>query len=198
MGSDKQSTQSSGTTTYTPTPQEVEMQKLQLGQYQQTVGPQTQLQLQGMDVVSKLLAGEALPGTLNELQMGVSPGVIGTASAELARQSMPGLQSMGILESGEALRSISNDIANQILFPATQFNLQNRLNMLGLATGQQVNLQNAATAQSTPLSQSLAGLRSVNQQTSGSTRTTQGFGSMVVSPFFQGFGSAVGNYFAPK
>ena len=173
------------------------MQELQLGQFKQTSGPQTQLQLQGMDLVSRLLGGGALPGYLNQLTTGISPEAIGEQASRLSRQYGAGFQNMGISDSGVAFRETARGIANELLFPVGQFNLGNLFNLLNLGVGGQAQIQQPIAAGQGILSNQLAGLRTINQTGNQNTTSTQGFGSMVVSPFMKGVGSAVGNWFAP-
>jgi len=182
--------ESGGTTTPQPTEAEREMQELQLGQYKRTVGPQTELQLQGMDLISKLFAGGSLPGYFGEMAGGISPEAIGAQATELTRTNMPGFQKLGIAEGGVPFAELSKSIANQLLFPAEQFNIGAKQNLLNLALSGQAQVQQPITAQTGILSQQLAGLRPVS--TTGQQTTNYGF---FANPFIAGIGQGLGSGF---
>ena len=184
MGRDRSSLQSQQSTQYTPTPEEQEMQRLQLGQYKQTVGGQTQAQLQGLNLVNQLLTGGSLPGYLNTLTSGISSEAVGNQAARLAKQYGAGFQSMGIDDSGVAFRETSRGIANELLYPTEQFNIGSLQNLLNLALSGQAQIQQPIQAGTNTLSQSLAGLRSVNQ--SGMTTMTS------MNPFLKSFQTELG------
>jgi len=160
------------------------MQRLQLGQYKQTVGGQTQAQLQGLNLVNQLLTGGSLPGYLNTLTSGISSEAIGNQAARLAKQYGAGFQSMGIDDSGVAFRETSRGIANELLYPTEQFNIGSLQNLLNLALSGQAQVQQPIQAGTNTLSQSLAGLRSVNQ--SGMTTMTS------MNPFLKSFQTELG------
>jgi hypothetical protein len=186
MGSEKQQTQQSSQTQYTPTPEEQAMQKLQLEQMQQTMPGQTQAQLSGLNLINQLLTGtEPLPGFFNQMSQGISPDAISKQATYMTGQAMPGLQSMGILDSGEAMRSISQDIANQLLFPAEQFNIGAKQNLLNLALSGQAQVQQPVLAGQQMLGSSLAGLRTMNQ-TGSMTQTS-------MNPFLKSFQTSLGS-----
>lgn len=146
------------------TPEMTEMNKLLLEQFQQTVGPQTQLQLQGMDLLSQIFSGaENLPGIFGEMGAGISPETIGTQAASLAKQYGPGFQNLGIADSGVAFQQTAQGIANELLFPAEQINLAAQQNLLNLALGGQAQVQQPMMAGQGMLGQQLAGLTSMTQ-----------------------------------
>lgn len=185
MGSEKQSTSTSTQTKVLPTPEEQAMQKMQLDQFKQTSGPQTQAQLSGLQLINQLLSGGTnLPGIFGQLAGGISSNAIGTQASQLAKKSMPGFQQAGIQDSGEAERSIANDIAQSILFPAEQFNIGSLQNLLNLALSGQAQVQAPIQAGTNTLSQSLAGLRST--QSSGSSTQTS------MNPFLKSFQQGAG------
>lgn len=180
MGKEKTTTQAS--TTYTPTEAEKQMQELELQQYKQLVGPQTQLQLQGMDLVSKMFAGGGLPGYFGEMAAGISPEAVGTQASQFARQYMPGFQQMGLGDSGVAFRETARGIANELLYPAEQFNIGAKQNLLNLALSGQAQVQAPIQAQTGTLASSLAGLRTMSQQ--GAT--------YAMNPFLKSFQTSMG------
>lgn len=184
MGQEKQTQQTQQSTQYTPTPEEKEMQKLQLEQYKQTVGPQTEVQKQYLNLASALGTGGALPGYLNQLTTGISSEAIGNQAAKLASQYGAGFQNLGIGDSGVAFRETARGIGNELLYPTEQFNIGNLQNLLNLALSGQAQVQQPVQAGANTLSQSLAGLRSVNQ-TSSSTQTS-------MNPFMKSFQQSAG------
>ncbi len=180
MGQTKVETQTETKTEATA--QEKEFNKLKLEQFKETVGPQTDVQLSGLDLLNRLLqGGEGLPGIFGELGAGISPEAIGTQATRLANEALPQFQSAGILESGVVGREISKSIANQLLFPAEQFNIGAKQNLLNLALSGQAQVQQPVTAGAGQLGAQLAGLRSVS-------------GSQTVSrnPFLESFFSSAG------
>src|SRR3990167_6674770 len=150
-------------TTYTPTPEEREMQQIQLGQYRQTAQPTTDVQLAFLKLANALGTGQALPGYLQPLGGGISPEAIGTQASRLARQYGAGFQQQGLIDSGVAFRETARGIANELLFPAEQFNIGNLQNLLNLALSGQAQVQAPVQAGAGTLAQSLAGLRSISQ-----------------------------------
>ena len=66
MGSTKTETRTESRPT--PTAEETEMNKLRLQQFREVVGPQTELQLQGMDLIRQLFGGSTeLPGFFGQI-----------------------------------------------------------------------------------------------------------------------------------
>ena len=185
MGSSKGTSVTNTTTQATPTPEEQEMQKLQLQTFQATQPLQQQAQMSGLNLINQLLTGGSpLPGFFGQMAQGISPNAIGTQAAQYAKQNMPGMQSLGILDSGEAEQSIARGIANEVLFPAEQFNIGALQNMLNLALSGQAQVQAPIQAGTNTLANQLAGLRSVNQQ---GTSTLYG-----MNPFLQSLQTQAG------
>jgi len=180
MGKDK--TTVSTTTQATPTEAEREMQKLQLEQYKKTVGPQTDVQFAALQQLNNLFTGQPLSPYFAEAGQGISPQTIGIQAAELARTNLPQFQALGIGDGGVAYRELAKDIANQVLFPAEQFNIGAKQNLLNLAFGGQAQVQQPMVAQQNILSNQLAGLRSISQQT-----TTQ-----AMNPFWKSLQTSAG------
>lgn len=79
-------------------------------------------------------------------------------------------------------------------FSREAFNIGNLFNLLNLGVGGQAQVQQPILANANLLSQRLAGLRTTNQQSSGTKNVNQGFGTAVISPFMEGLGGAM----APK
>ncbi len=173
------------------TAQEEEFNKLKLEQFKETVGPQTEVQLSGLDLLNRLLTGgEGLPGIFGELGAGISPEAIGTQATELARQALPQFQLSGILDSGVVGREISKSIANQLLFPAEQFNIGAKQNLLNLALSGQAQVQQPITVGAGQLGTQLAGLRS----TTGTTTQQQRNPFLTAADIFSGIGTGIGTF----
>jgi len=172
MGGEKQSGTStnitSQTTTPTPTAEETALNQQYFKEFQASAPGRMQATQSGYGLINQLLTGGNLPGYLNSLAGGISPETIAQQSTNYALKAMPGMQSLGILDSGEALRSISKGIATDINLPSQQFNQNQLLQMLNLASGQAAQTQGLNYGQGNTLSQALAGLRSV--QSTGSTQ----------------------------
>lgn len=188
MGSTKTTVQSN--TTPKPTDAEKQMQQLQLQQYKQLVKPQTALQLQGLDLIRQMFSGSTkLPGFFGSMGTGITPETLGLQAALMTKQNMPGFQQLGLGDSGVAFRETSKDIANNLLFPAEQFNIGAKQNLLNLALSGQAQVQQPITAQTGILSNQLQGLRSMN-----STQTTKSnpFLNSFYGSLGQGLGGAIG------
>lgn len=179
MGSEraKSSTEEVNTQTTAPqmTEEEKQMQQLQLQQYKQTVGPQTQAQLSGLNLVNQLLTGQIPGGFYQKLGQGISPEAIGNQATKYAFQNMPGFQSQGIYDSGIMAKQISRGIANEVLYPAEQFNIGSLQNLMNMALSGQAQVQQPIQQGNSMLYSQLAGLRPVTQQgTSTQTSSTPG------------------------
>lgn len=190
-------TQTTEQSTPQPTAEETAMNKLRLQQFEQIVGPQTEVQKQGLDLISRLFSGSTdLPGFFGEMGLGISPQAIGTQAAELSRQAMPGFQQLGLADSGIAYRETARDIANQLLFPAEQFNLGAKQNLLNLALSGQAQVQQPIVAQTGSLGAQLAGLRSIVSTGYGDTITRNPF--LTGSDIMGGIGTGIGVFGALK
>ena len=143
-----------------PTAQEKEFNELELQRQRSAQPGMMQAQQQGLSLINQLLTGQALPGYLQGLPGGISPGAIGAEATRLSAQNMAGFQNLGISDSGPAFKETASDIANRVLFPAEQFNLQNLSQLLNLAVGGQASVQQPILGGASTLAQSLAGLRS--------------------------------------
>lgn len=129
MGSSKGSSTTVQNTTQTVTPQPTEaerqMQEIQLGQYKQTAQPQTNLQLQALQLAGQLIGGSTnLPGFYGQIASGMQlpemqdTGDLNAADYQISQQGAEGLasravrgllpkfQSLGVGDSG-----LASDIA---------------------------------------------------------------------------------------
>ena len=193
---------SSSQTTYTPTAEETQLNKLRLARETALDPSILQTQQQGLDLISQLLAGGTtggLPGFLSGLPGGISPEVTQDIVDKSLRDVRGGLQGGGLLDSGvrSALEArTSADIRTQ----SEQFNLQNLQQLLNIAVGGQASVQSPIMGFGQQLSTALAGLRGISQTgtSTGFTKTNnsffspQGFGGNIAGSFAQGFGSSLG------
>jgi len=172
----------------TPTPEESELNRLRLEQYRQTAQPQTDVQLRGLSLIEQLLSGSTdLPGFFGQMGEGISPETIGTTATRLAGEALPGFQDLGLLDSGVMGKEISRSIANELLFPAEQFNIGAKQNLLNLALSGQAQVQQPITAGNQLLGAQLAGLRSVRSTGTGTTT-----GTTSRNPFLESFYGSLG------
>jgi hypothetical protein len=179
MGTTKIS--SSTTSQAKPTPQEKEMNKLLLEQYQQIQPQQTGYYSDAFNLASNLLKGQNLPGYLQGLPGGISGQDVGTQAAQYAINNMPGMQSLGIMDSGVAANSIAKGIAKEVTLPVAEYNSNLLLSLLNLATGQASQGTSSFQGSSGMLANQLAGLR----KTTGTQTQTQ-------NPFLQSFYGSLG------
>ena len=134
-----------------------------------------------------------MPGYLNTLPGGISEDVTNSITQQSLQDIMPQFQSAGILDSGTAAQ-ISSRTAADVRNQSAQFNIQNLLQLLNLGVGGQAQVQQPLLTTSGQYSQSLSGLRSINQTGSSST--------LGMNPFLKSFqtsaGSGIGNFFNPQ
>lgn len=189
MGSNKGETtstnESSSTQKATPTPEELEMQKIQLNQYKQIEPYQTQMQKSGLQLGNQLLTSFGTPDSQmwQSLIGGITPEQQAKQFGEVDRYLKPQLQSQGLYDSGTGVTAryrALTDTANQ----NAQFNVGALQNALNLALSGQAQIQSPVSGQSSMLASQLAGLRTV----SGS-----GTGSYTYNPFEQAFYGAAGS-----
>lgn len=184
MGKEKTVVQSSGTQQATQTPEEQELNRLQLEQAKAFDPIQRQLNESGGNLVNQLLLGQPLPGYLGGLPGGISEDV----TSQIVQKSIQDLQGTfgqsGLLDSG-VNASISARTAGDIRMNSAQFNLQNLQQLLNIAVGGQAQVQNSSISQSSVLGQRLAGLRTNTMQ---GNQTTLG-----MNPFLKSFQTSLGS-----
>lgn len=158
MGADRTTNKQSAEAT----PEERQLNQLQLEQARAFDPIQRQLNANGGNLVNQLLTGQALPGYLNTLPGGISPDVTQHIVDQSLRDLYPQFQSSGILDSGVAA-SIAGRTAGDIRASAEQFNIQNLQQLLNLAVGGQAQVQQPMLNTTSQLGSRLAGLRTTNQ-----------------------------------
>ena len=169
------------------TPEEQELNKLALERARAAQPGQLKTQESGLGLINQLLTGQELPGFLQGLPGGISPGVTSNIVQQSLADVRPGLQASGLLDSGvraELETSTAADIRNQ----SEQFNIGNLLNLLNLAVGGQAQIQQPLLEQNAQLGQQLAGLRT----TTGTSNFTQSQMNPFLKSFQQGAASSFG------
>ena len=189
MGSTKISSETASTTTPTPTAEETELNKLLLERTKATQGGMIQAQQGGLNLINQLLAGQQPSGDLYQQISGISPEAISQQAYSLAQRSLPQFQGAGILDSGIMGKQISRSIANELLYPAEQFNIGAKQNLLNLALSGQASVQAPIQNNVNNLSSALAGLRSVS--TTGTQSQNTGY-SFFTNPFVSSLGQGLG------
>lgn len=200
MGSSKRTTtessQSSQNVTPTATPEEQELNKLYLNR-EKALDPQiTAVQKQGLDLSSRLMAGQDLPGYLNTLPGGISKDVQDGIVKDSLRQLNASLSASGagsFLDSG-ASDAIGARTAADLYQNASQFNIQNLMQLLSLGVGSGAAVQAPIQGFSSQLSSRLSGLRPVN-----SSSNSNGTSMFSYNPFLENlYGSAGKTLGSPK
>lgn len=187
MGSTKQQQSSSGQqqqqTTYTPTAEETELNKLQLERARASQPGAMEYDRLGLDLANRLLRGDSLPGYFGGLPGGLSDSAITDISQQAVRDIQPQFQGQGLLDSG-VNAAISGRTAADIRRQSYEYNQNLLLNLLNLSSGFGAQIQQPQIATSSMLSSRLQGLRSVNQ-TGSSSGTQSGKNSydFFTSPF---------------
>lgn len=199
MGSERTTeTRTEQTTTPTATPEEQQLNQLQLEQAKEFDPLQRELNRVFGQLGIQLGRGQELPGFLQGLPGGISPEVTSGIVKQSLEDIKPGFQQAGILDSGVAAE-ISARTAGDIRRTSAEFNIGNLQNLLNLALSGQAQIQQPILQQSSLLGQRLAGLRPISQ-TGGQFQQTASpfsFGQQVLAPFAQGFGSGLGSAFSP-
>lgn len=184
MGKEKTTVVSNQTQQATPTPEESEMQRIQLGQYKDIAPQQTEYYKSSYNLAKNLLTGGEMPGMFKSLSTGLSPEVIGNQASMYASKAMPGFQNLGLTDSGVAFRETARGIANEVLLPTSEYNTNLLFNLMNLATGQSAQGTQQFLGGTNTLASSLAGLRTTT--TSGSQATYS------MNPFLKSFQQSVG------
>lgn len=193
----KTSSQTSGETKYTATPEEQELQRLQLERIKASQNQNIALDKLAGQSVETLLSGGELPGNLAPLSRGIDKNATNSMVNQSLQALYPQFQSQGILDSGTAAM-VAGRTAGDIYRGAQEFNIGTLLNLLNLGVGGQASVQGPTLSTSGQLSSALAGLRTINTKGSAS-----GSSSAISNPFLTNFygaagstaGSRIGNMF---
>lgn len=189
MGSKKQEAQQQTTeTTSTPiaSAEEKRLRDLQMGQLEEYDPYQRRATTNGLDLIGRILSGQALPGNLGNLAGGISPEMTGEIAQQSVQDILPQFQQSGILDSGVAAE-IAGRTAGDVRRQSAQFNVQNLMNLLGLGVQGATSLQQPALQTAGQLGQTLGGLRGTK-----STSTTTFPQQQQTNPFLRGAGIAGG------
>lgn len=192
MGREKTTQQSSGTQTqqYQASPEERELNQLQLDQAKAFDPTQRLINQNAGNVINQLLTGNTagLPGFLGTLARGIDPSVTQGLVNDSLRDVNVQLAHSGagtMLESGPS-QSIGARTAGDIRLASEESNLNRFLNLLNLGVGGQAQIQQPILATSQMLGGRLAGLRSGTSSTT-SNQTTYG-----MNPFLKSFQQQAG------
>jgi hypothetical protein len=178
MGKDKQTTNSS--TNVQATPEETAMNKLSLERLQANQGSQLALDQQMYGAMSTVMTGGTLPGNLAGIT-GINEDQTQSMVQASLRDLYPQFQSAGIMDSGTAIQTASRTAAD-VRNANAQFNVSAISNLFNQALGGSSNLSNSTSQQTGVLGSQLAGLRSVNSQS-----TVQS-----MNPFLKSFQTSLG------
>lgn len=187
MGNEKATSVNNTTTERQPTAEEKRLNQLEIARQEATQGGMIATQTSGLDLATKLLRGENLPGYLQNLAMGISPEVTSGIVSESLRDIMPSFQASGILDSGVAAE-ISARTAGDIRRASEEFNIGNRLNLLNLALSGQAQIQQPILSSAANLG---ARLTTLGKTTSSSNTTNKSMNPFLKS-FQTSFGSSLG------
>lgn len=143
----------------TAAPGEQELTEQQQGFIESTLPGLTTAVNTGQDLLSQILGGQPLSGTLAPLTEGISEEAIANQAAQLTAQNMAGFQNLGIADSGVAFRETAEDIAGQLLLPVEEQQQQVLQNLLSLAIGGLPGFTQPVLGTQELLGQRLAGLR---------------------------------------
>jgi hypothetical protein len=160
------STKISSSSTATPTAEEKEMEKIQLGQYKDFAPQQTEMFKSAYGLGNQLLQsfGDQDSNMWKSLVQGISPEQTQSMISEQQRYMDPQWQQQGLMDSG--LRYTGNlRAATQIGNQNAQFNVGTLQNALNLALTGQAQVQGSGQTATSQLGQQLAGLRANQSQT---------------------------------
>jgi hypothetical protein len=201
MGGKAKTTQSTDQTTKqdtsfeqqaTATPGELALNQQDQASLDATADVSQQGQFGAFNLINALLTGGNLPGFLGSLPGGISAETIGTQAARTAREAQPGFQSLGLADSGVAFRETAQDVGENVLFPAEQFNINNLFNLLQTGLSGQSSLQGQRIAQGANLGSRLAGLRKISGSGTGITNVTGTSTVLSPNPFVSNLQQSLG------
>jgi hypothetical protein len=178
MGKEKTTVGTS--TTATATPEEQELNRIQLERIKGNQANQQSLDSNLYNVMNTILTGGQLNGNLQGIN-GIGEDQTKAMATQAVQDIAPQFQQGGILDSGVAA-ALAAKTAGNIRNQNAQFNVVSLQNLFNQALGGSSNLGNAATNQSQVLGGQLAGLRQIN-----STQTTLG-----QNPFLKNLQSSAG------
>lgn len=184
MGQEKASSTTITQTEREPTAEEKRLNQLEIARQEAAQSGLISMQTSGLDLATKLLRGEELPGYLQNLAQGISPQVTSSIVQESLKDIAPSFQSAGIIDSGVAAE-ISARTAGDIRRASEEFNIGNRLNLLNLALSGQAQIQQPVLSSAANLGQRLTTLG----KTTGTSNVTQ----KSMNPFLKSFQTSLGS-----
>lgn len=184
MGRDRTTTTTQQTTTPQATPEETQLNQLEIERQKATNPGVIGTQQKGLDLIQQLLSGGTLPGYLNKLPQGIDD----AAQTDIANKAISDIQPFfngaGILDSG-VNAAVSGRVAGDVRRASYETNLNNLFNLLNLAVGGQAQIQAPILAGNEALGNRLAGLRSTTS-TGSSTQSA-------MNPFLRSFQTSLGS-----
>ena len=136
----------------------------------------TQTQQNALSLINQLLAGNTLPGLFANAG-GISQNQIDEMAGKAASDVLPGMQSLGLADSGAAAELAAKTSAG-VRSDAAQFNSNQALNLLNTAMAGQTQAQAPVLSASESLGARLEGLRTIYSAAINKTRTTAGSQSL--------------------
>jgi len=132
----------------------------------------------GLDILTRILRGEELPGNLAGIAGGISPEVTDRLVGQALGDVAPQFQALGLSDSGVRAR-VGGEISADIRASSERFNITNRLNLLKSGFTGIASVQQPALFAGSTLGSRLAGLRTITDQTDASSfekvTTKEGF-----------------------
>jgi hypothetical protein len=190
MGSEKQTTSGSTSSTYTKSPEELEQYKQSNAIGAAAMPGQIAANEAGLSAVTKLLTGQALPGYLEQLPGGINEERIASMNKYSLRDLNNQLAASGtgsFMESGAAQQAgvrAAMDTRNQ----AAQYNLNNLMQLLNIGVGGQASVQQPIST----YSGQLAGLVRGTGSTTGTSTSTVTSMNPFLKSLQQGAGTSLG------
>jgi len=198
MGSDKQQTNSGGTTVVnqttspTATAEETALNKIRLEQAQSYAPAQTQMYNNAFALGNQLLTsfGDKSGDMWKSLIGGVTSDQMNEQAQQAGRLTNASLNQAGMVDSGVG-RVMSARAMSDSQNANAQFNVGALQNALNLALSGQAQVQGTGQSNTSSLASSLAGLRSTS--TSGTTTNTGYTSTTSMNPFLKSFQTSLGS-----
>jgi hypothetical protein len=173
-------------------PEERERYNIENQQLARTAGPQTDVQLQGLNLINQLLSGNAnLPGFFGEMGKGIDSNMADQIANESVNDIMPMLQQQGLMGQPVGAYAASRT-AGDVRRGVAEFNIGNKQNLLNLALSGQAQVQSPILQQQGIMANRLAGLRTVTGSSSGMQTSKNPF--LTGKDIFTGIGAGLGAF----
>lgn len=173
--------------TVQPTAEEQAFIKSLQSQFNQTSGLQTGLQTNLLNLANMLSSGSAI-GAYGKLFSGIDANTVANQATQYALNAVPSFQSLGLADSGTAVKNIAKGIATDIQLPVEEYNLGLLGSLLSSAFSGGATASSLTQGTANTLASTLAGLRGTTVIGSGSISTTQ-----TQNPFLNSLYSSLGS-----